>query len=103
MFYKVSNGGTVTDLGSSTSLSVNLKNTRADYASLTVNDFIVEVSSGMVSGSSASAASPLYGWYTLNKAYNASTGVFTCSATIRAAYYNVDISKSLTCHAYLIK
>ena len=93
----------MTDLGSSTSLSVNLKNTRADYASLTVDDFVVEVSSGQVSGSSGTAASPLYGIYTLNKAYNASTGIFTCSATVQAIYYNVDISAPLTCHAYLIK
>lgn len=94
----------MTDLGSGTSLSVNLKSTRADYSSLTVDDFIVEVSSGKVSGSNpVGATSPLNGIYSLNKAYNASTGVFACSATVRAQYYNVDISKSLTCHAYLIK
>lgn len=93
----------MTDLGSGKSLSVNLKNTRADYASLTVGDFVVEVSSGQVNGSSASASSPLIGIYTLNKAYNASTGIFTCSATVRAQYYNVDISAALTCHAFLIK
>jgi hypothetical protein len=93
-------GAKIIDLGIGTSFNVS---GYSGYRNFTNNNFIVEVAAGEAHGNNPTgASSPLNAYYRFNKSYNATTGVFSCSASVAASYFNVNISNNLSCHVYLV-
>ena len=96
---------TLVELGTGTNFSVAHIN---NFASLTVNDFIVEPINGSVTeeGHSNDCKRGGSGSYTLTKSYNASTGILTAYGTLSCGIHcsdgnNFGNSKTVAVKAYL--